>query len=419
MSALELFRPQALRARSGRMHDGLVIPRPRYLTWMALAAPLLACALLAFLTLTPYSARETAVGLLQANPGLISVVALSDATVRSVAVVEGDHAQADSALLELYSSATTAAGKPLATALLGTVASRVGALDATLSAELAAQDARLVSLRRQRGVAQQELDSLAKDLEQTHKLRALSSEAHAAAESLRARGHLDPSLARKLATEDIERGIALSTLQRSRLRQERELVDLEQQMEQVQLARETLARRHQLELANITQQRIDLEFQGNSVLTAPAAGLIAARLVEPGQTVKAGQILLTLIPDGAVIEAQVLASSRAAARMATGARVRVRVPAYPWQKHGQFQGTVLRVGSSALSPSDLGPAWQSLGVTEPRFRIVLRLDSPGAKAGAITLLPGMNVEADLPLESRSLFAWLIEPLARLGERLAG
>lgn len=419
MSTTELFRPQALRARGSRLHDGLVLPRLRYLSWLALVAPVLGCALVAFLALTPYRARETAQGLLQSNPGLISIVAVSDATVRSVAVVEGEHAAANSALLELYSSATTATGTPLATALLGTVDSRVHALNAARDAELGALDARLASLQRQRTVAGQELASLTQDLAQAQALRALAQQAHDAAEALKARGHVDPTLVRKLATEDIERSIALSTLQRDRLRQERELLDLEQQMAQVAVSRESLKQKHQLEIAQITQQRIDLEFRGGSVLTAPAPGLVAARLVEPGQTVKAGQVLLTLIPDGAVIEAQVLASSRAAARTAPGTRVQLRVPAFPWQQHGHLQGTVLRVGSSALTPGDLGPAWQSLGITGPRFRMVVRLDARPGTQNALTLLPGMAVEADLPLESRSLFGWLLQPLSRLGERLTG
>ena len=81
-----------------------------------------------------------------------------------------------------------------------------------------------------------------------------------------------------------------------------------------------------------------------------SSGLVANRLVEPGQAVQAGQPLVSLLPEGSVLQAQLLVPSRAIGFIEEGDRVLLRYQAYPYQKFGHHVGRVVRISRSALGP---------------------------------------------------------------------
>jgi membrane fusion protein len=103
--------------------------------------------------------------------------------------------------------------------------------------------------------------------------------------------------------------------------------------------------------------------------------------------------------------------------------VQLRYQAYPYQRFGHYEGVVASVSRTALSPADLPPQLAALpGLTgfsagagagaEPGYRITVELASQTVTAyGAeVPLQPGMTLEADIALERRRLFQWVLDPL---------
>lgn len=78
-------------------------------------------------------------------------------------------------------------------------------------------------------------------------------------------------------------------------------------------------------------------------LTAPVAGLVASRLVEVGQAVQPGQPMLSLLPEGSQLRAQLLVPSAAIGFVKKGDQVLLRYKAHPYQKFGSHIGRVIRV----------------------------------------------------------------------------
>ena len=132
--------------------------------------------------------------------------------------------------------------------------------------------------------------------------------------------------------------------------------------------------------------------------------------IEPGQAVQVGQPLMSLLPDGSQLQAQLLVPSAAVGFIEPGDRVLLRYQAYPYQKFGHHGGKVIRVSRSAITPtSENGQG------TEPYYRVLVALDrqSITAYGKSEPLRPGMRLDADILGERRKLYEWVLEPLYSL------
>jgi len=99
----------------------------------------------------------------------------------------------------------------------------------------------------------------------------------------------------------------------------------------------------------------------------------------------------------------------------------LRYQAYPYQRFGHYEGVVTSVSRAALSPGELPAQLAGLtsltglvagSATEPIYRITVSLTSQTVTAyGAqVPLQAGMALEADVSLERRRLFEWMLDPL---------
>jgi RND family efflux transporter MFP subunit len=156
--------------------------------------------------------------------------------------------------------------------------------------------------------------------------------------------------------------------------------------------RDRVARaRSGLEVAEVALRRTTLELE-RTRLTAPFAGRIASLRVEPGQWVRPGDELMTLVQlDPIRVEVQVLESE--VGHLAQGKRARVSFAAFPDEP---FRGTVQTI--NPLVESGTRTAKVTLEVPNPRGRI----------------LPGMY--ARVSLDAREFADRILVPRAAVLER---
>lgn len=96
----------------------------------------------------------------------------------------------------------------------------------------------------------------------------------------------------------------------------------------------------------LKQQQDELAGQEKFTLRAPVSGTIAAVLIKQGQSVKASEPVMTLIPDNAHLQIELYATSKKAGFIRPGQRVSLKFSAFPYQKFGistaQFVKSVIR-----------------------------------------------------------------------------
>jgi multidrug efflux pump subunit AcrA (membrane-fusion protein) len=166
------------------------------------------------------------------------------------------------------------------------------------------------------------------------------------------------------------------------------------------------------------RRQVDAIEQGRAGTGAPKAmlvralqaGVVSGVTTQPGQTVTVGQVLANLSPAGSPLVAELYVSSRAAGFARPGMPVQIRYQAYPFQKFGQFQGTVNEVSRSPLADAPGAEGARRPGEALYRIRVALARQDVSLAGEARPLMAGMALDASLLLETRKLYEWVLEPL---------
>ncbi len=414
-----LFRREVLAGKQSQWLGRVVLaPRPshRLFTGFGLLAIVSVLALLWF---GSYTHKARINGWLVPDLGLIRLVAPQPGIVAQVYVKEGDEVASGAPLVllskELESEVVGATRKQVVRRLhdqhdsLMIERGRRQLLDAQETEEGAAKLAAMTTEREQlqRAIEIQDARVLLaeKTVEQMRDLRArqlVTIERLQAAEEDR----LDQSVKLK---ED-QRELAGLDLDLAKLRGERAELPLRQQTQLGEIDRQ---------LAALDQELAEAESRRQILLTAPQAGTISAIQATPGEAVGTTVSLLSIVPKASKLQAQLFSPSRAIGFVQVGQRVLLRYQAFPYQKFGFYEGRVAAVSRAGLSPSELPRELSGLtslyGTTEPVYRITVELAKQTATAYGkpVALQPGMQLEADVLLERKSLIEWVLDPLYTL------
>ncbi|MFA9352978.1 HlyD family secretion protein, partial [Escherichia coli] len=81
------------------------------------------------------------------------------------------------------------------------------------------------------------------------------------------------------------------------------------------------------QLQEIRKQQVEISSQENFALTAPVSGTVAAILVKQGQSVKAYEPALTLIPENTKLQIELYATSQNAGFIRANQKVSLRFQA--------------------------------------------------------------------------------------------
>lgn len=149
-------------------------------------------------------------------------------------------------------------------------------------------------------------------------------------------------------------------------------------------------------------------------LVAPEAGIvkeIATRTV--GSVVAAGTVLVTMVPAGDALEAEVHVRNDDAGFVRPGQRAAVKVVGYPFQKYGLLDAQVGRVAADASDPP-AAPRAATDGDASGGYRARLALASQSLPFDGVRLplVPGMAVSAEIHLGRRALLDYLLAPVQK-------
>ncbi|HET6630215.1 MAG TPA: HlyD family efflux transporter periplasmic adaptor subunit [Woeseiaceae bacterium] len=414
-----LFRREALAARHRSWLGGISLAQPLPMWLLAAFAVAAAAAIVALLAAGEYTRRSRVAGQLVPDLGLVTVAAPVSGVVLRARPKEGEQVTRDQSLVIIGTPRATSETDDLTAGLLARLEERRAAV---LAAAASARE--LLALQAEGHAAQlaserRELEAIGNAIGIERRRVRIAEELLAHFEKLSERGFVSELRLTQQQQASLERAAALQALERQRVVLERDILRTEQSLREAatqQAARAAASRR---ELAELGQERLRIEAGGEVLVQAPVDGTVASTLVERGQTVEAGQPILSLVPAGSVLRARLLVPSRAVGFIRPGDAVLLRYQAFPHQKFGHHRGTVLRISRNALSPEALAALDSSVQAREPYYRVLVELEAQSIVAYGRheALRPGMLVEADILGERRTLYEWLLEPLYSLTGRL--
>jgi membrane fusion protein len=214
----------------------------------------------------------------------------------------------------------------------------------------------------------------------------------------------------------LDQQVKLEGLKRVRASVERELSATRAELPMVGTKVESQIDQVKRQMSELQQGSVQEAAKRENVIRAPIAGVLTNIAANSGEAVADEAPLALVVPKGSGLHAQLLVPTRAIGFVQPGQAVVLRYDAFPFQRFGQYRGTVERVSSTVWSPGEkVGP----MTVREPVYRVDVRLDSQTVASGAQTLAlrPGMSVNADILQEKRKVWEWVFEPILSLKERL--
>ncbi|WP_326539730.1 HlyD family secretion protein [Pseudorhodoferax sp.] len=415
-----LFRTEALEARQGSWLGRVQLLRPLSLDLITLGVLVSLLLLAVFLTLAHYTRKATVDGALVPDLGLIRLVPTDAATVVERHATEGQVVRSGDVLFVLALERPRLPTEALADVRRSLSERQRSLLDAArhqesltatqvaaLDRRLQALDAELLQAEREAALQQQRL--------------VLAQQAQRRLEALRDEQFI--SEAQVLAKKEELLGLQaqLQSLERQRAALQREKAELEGDRRSAPLLARNAQGSIERDLAALARETAEQDTERRLIVRAPQDGLISAVMAEPGQSVSPASALASLVPQGAALQAQLLAPSSAVGFVRPGQAVRLRLEAFPYQKYGPLQGRVLQVSRTPLAAGELAAQTLS-GVAAGRpgealFRITVALDAEPMARWPQPLVAGMRLQADVLLERRRLIEWMFEPLFGLQHRL--
>jgi membrane fusion protein len=414
-----LFRHEALDANKQRLLGSASLYTPPW-RWLVIGVVVaLVLSVLALLIFGSYTRREQVAGQLAPSSGLLSITPPVAGTVSRIMVREGQAVARDTPLMEISSEVQTT----------------LGATGEGVREQLLVQRARLQSdLDNQPHLSQEERDGLQMrsqmlrddlvqlDLEKSQRIRQADLAQHRLdkLQAMREQGYVANSQVQDQESTVLDAQARLQDVQRQRLAAEQQLVQIDQQLHELPLNTESKRNEVERQLADVQRALVENETHRSVVLRAPRDGVVAALLVKSGQMVNSQQSVVTIVPAGSQLEAQLMVPSRAIGFVREGGRVVLRYQAYPYQKFGQQFGHVSSVSRAALSPQEVAVLTGQNNVPEQLYRVDVKLDHQNilAYGRPEALKPGMAVEADILLDRRHLYEWALEPLLSIGRRIS-
>jgi membrane fusion protein len=420
-----LFRPEVVVERQTQWLGTVLLTPTLSSGLFALFALLTAAAVLSLLFFGTYTRKARINGWLVPQQGVVRIFAAQPGVVTQLHVQEGAEVRKGTPLLvlstELQSETLGATQEEIARRLASRRDSLLAERDLQhrlYLQQMEERSSRIAALHSEQEHLEREID-----LQRT---RLKLSEAFAARQRELRELRLNTEWRAQDAEQDrFDQALRLRSLERNRASTERERLTLQGEFRDAPFEHQAKLGEIDRNISALEQELAEAESRRQIVIPAPQDGTVTAIQAEIGGRANPAVPLLSIVPNGSKLEAQLFSPSRAIGFVRPGQRVLLRYQAFPYQKFGHQEGIVASVSRSAVSPGELTPDVSALtslyGANEPVYRISVSLASQTviAYGEPVPLQPGMQLEAHVLIESRRLIEWVLDPLFTLTGKWSG
>ncbi|MEC5387808.1 HlyD family efflux transporter periplasmic adaptor subunit [Uliginosibacterium sp. H3] len=357
----------------------------------------------------PYTRSERVQGRVDAEEGVVKIYAQLNSVVVRQHVMEGDVVRKGQPLLTLSTERQLGSGG-------GAELAQVKASNfkgTTLREEMAnihslyeSEQALLVNqITRKRG----ELSQIQTNVGIQERVLNLAKESYKRRSALVEQGFLS-----KEGLADEERRLLQAEADHENAK--KELIFTQSAVDELEANKAMLVRRREKELLPLTralsstnQEAIDYQARQEFVIQAKTDGIVAAILPKLGDTVLEKDLLMSVSPSNSKFYVNLYVPSSAIGFLQKKNAVKLRYESYPYQKFGEYNATVRAISPVALDRSELRLA--SLA-TDNYYRVQVEPESQTVHAYGrdFALHDGIKVEADIQVETRKVFEWILEPV---------
>lgn len=408
----QLFRSEVLQQKKDRLSGEVAIAVPvqwqliGYLIFGGLVAAII------FLSLASYARVETVAGTIVPDKGVAAIMPTRGGVITDILVREGEKVEQGDILAEIRAEEDAASGLSAAAMTQQAIAQQDASLIAQMAAARRAANAQNSQIAVQAAGLRSEIDQLQSQITLQQSLVTSAREDLKRARSVAERGFISQRDLQAREDTLVTRQQQLSQLQQNLTSRRATLAELSNSTANISAQAESQAASIAASRAQVAQQAAGNEGARSYALSAPVAGTVTALTMRSGQRVNAQSGLMSIVPKGAKLRAELNVPSQAIGFVKKGQEVRLALDAFPYQRFGTVNGKVSTVASSAVSQRTADGAVVSF------YPIIVELDATQINAfgRSENLISGMTLTARIVTENQSLIKWLFEPLFAVQKR---
>lgn len=411
-----LFRRKALKQQQTRLEGDVLLLQP-------LSQPMVVGVLLTlvvifgtFLAHASFARQERVTGVLMPDKGILKVYSPQSGIVKKVLVEEGVNVELGQPLAIIGSSKVSTAGKETLAAHISVLQGQQALLQEQQDRVLHTIEHRTQQLSLDRKGIEQRLTHIEAQLETLELQQRLSAQQLSALDGLLKQKHIT-----QVQHNEVHRQYLNLVAQRENLLQQQSqnhqhLINIDQQLSLLPTEQKNQLDQLKAQHYQLQRQLLDAQSNHQFVLRAEQAGVISSMQLHKGQHVSSQTPLLSVLPQHSTLQGELLVPSHAIGFIQPGQSVALKYTAFPFQKFGVYQGEVVEISKNVLIPNE----WQHLPlhISQPSYRVTVQIDSQQVQAygKSFSLQPGIQFDAHIRLDERSLLEWLLEPLLSLKGR---
>jgi membrane fusion protein len=407
-----LFRREVVEAQAVKSIGSAVLLRPVPMRLAAAGTGIIGILLVCLITCCEYTRKTHVKGQIEPSSGAIRAVAQQYGTVLNRSVGDGALVRKGQLLFELSSERRGGPAGGVDARIDVALLERRQLLQQELALQTQQLERRFASLK-------QRSELIARETNRLDQEKALQSERVRRAYDMRARyqqlrlkGFVSEPQMANIDNDATEQQSRLHALDRARFGLAGEALQNQQETTEVKSQIALNATQSERTRATLDQETAEHQGRARTAIVAPADGILTAVTTEVGQTVQAGTVMGTIIPEGSKLEAVLLAPSNAIGFAEPGQEVMLRLASFPYQKYGELSGRITSVDRSPIMPAQ--PSGSAAGEALYRIRVSLPLQSMQIHGKHKLFYPGTEVSGDILQERRTLLAWIVDPIISAG-----
>lgn len=412
---LPLFREEVRQQRSGGWLGDIVLVRPMSHAILTSMVVVVLLATLAFVAWGEYTKKARVSGYVVPEEGLIKIYSQQSGKIVSLLAREGQKVE-EGQLLAVVSSERTGEQGATQAQIARQMSVRVASLG------LQTRDTRALYARERESASMRlrQIDAERSELEraiagQKERLAIARASFEKNMELYRSSFVSELGMQERKA-ELLDQETRLHDLERARLVLERDAVSTETELRTSPIREgndiEKLAR----QISQIESDGIENEAKRQTFVLAPKSGVLAAVQVDLGKQVATQDVLMSLIPAGTHLMVDLYVPSKSVGFVRLGNTAKLQYQAFPYQKFGTQDGTVSRISRTAVASQEL-PFPAAVGDMYYIVRVKPAREFVLAYGKREAIQPGMQVDADVWLDTRTLLEWILEPLYSVSGRM--
>lgn len=411
----QLFRKEVLNKTGSNSFGRVLLRQPKEYQWIAFLLVVLVGFSLLFLFIGSYTKYADVFGVITVDKGLVKVSARREGQIIQQLFQQGDRVDKGELLYVISTERHSSLEQNIDKNILQQQQDLQKSLERDITLAETAFHLELTLLKNKVDAKRNEIEQLKKQLTIYEQRVDLSDKGLNRNRSLMTAGHTNQAQLDQVFEEHLSLMSMRNELEIKLNNNQLLLTELQGELELKPGINQEKQNRLKRSLIENQQRIAEVASNIDYRIYAPLTGVIGNHMTHVGEFVTKGDVMSSIVPEASRLQAELYVPAKSIGFIKAEQEVSMRYSAFPYQHFGLQKGTVISVSKVISLPEELET---SLDLSGAVYKVIVGLNSQTiiAKGEEIALGVGMELEASVKLENRSLVQWLLEPIYSLKDR---